>query len=603
MSINVSRLGADNLELGKINKQLQSSNLGKDDSVFKTAGVNTYSANNTEVEENALQEYQAAAEAAGKTEADEKAKAPEDTKAPEETKPTEETKATPAKESDEMKEIKEKIEKLEEEKKENLEKMDKIEDKIEQKAKDAEENIAAAAAAKEQQVEEHKEESQQVLHENIQAYIAANKEGGEGMTRDELNENIKNALPEAPAAGDALAALTAASADVNEMDTYLGKLDELIQDTHSIDQEIKGLNEQYDAAAEAQAAAEAAEAQKQCCDPIGFTVGEGENKTQYDFIVDDGAFDSTSDFLGAKDQWAEMEALDTDKDGKVTSEEMAAGNIKAVKKGADGKQEVVDISKEFGDDFSVDLNSYKQGGTHEAIDTTTGQQEMLGTFDVNIAGEAVSAYNTMDSVDFLEQSYGITSETEDAEKEATEYSQELQPHVNFFEEYTQKSVELKEEISKAYGELGLTEEEINGINDATKKEADEKAEVFLKSIGASEKAEEEEKAEDVPNEEETEPADEAPVEEPAATTDEEAGEEGVAANPEGTTGPESVPVEETEIEAADKETETKEETPTAEDDGIAYSASADTGNPFAKLADIQTDDDKKDRNFFRVRAA
>ncbi len=575
MSINVSRLGADNFDLRKLNKQLQSSNLEKNDpSVLKFAGANTYGANNSEIEADALNAYREAADAAGKADATEKT---------EDAKKTDKTKATPEKESEEMKEIKEKIEKLEKEKKENLEKMDKIEDKIEQKAKDAEENIAAAAAQQEAQVEEHKEESQQVLHENIQAYIAANKDGGEGMTRDELNENIKNALPDAPAAGEALSALTAASADVNEMDSYLSKLSGMIQDTDAIDKEIKGLNEQYDAAAEAQAAAEEAEKQAQkCCDPIGFTTGEGDNKTQYDFIIDDGAFDSTSDFLGAKDQWAEMESLDTDKDGKVTSEEMAAGNIKAVKKGADGKQEVVDISEEFGDDFSVDLKSYKQGGAHDAIDTTSGEQQMLGTFNVNIAGEAVSAYNTMDSVDFLKETYGVADAAEEAEQEATDYSEELQPHVNFFEEYTQKSAELKEEISKAYGELGLTEEEINGINEATKKEADEKAEIFLKSIGASEKAEKEE-AEEGTDVEDTS-ADEVPVEEPTETTDEQAGEEASE------NGEQPVAGDDTEA-------------PTAEDNGAVYSASADKSNPFAELSSIQTEDDIKEKELFRINAA
>ncbi|MCD7780671.1 MAG: hypothetical protein LUH05_08380 [Candidatus Gastranaerophilales bacterium] len=379
-------------------------------------------------------------------------------------------------------EIQEEIDKLEEEKEENIEKMEEIEANIEKLADSAEKNIMQAAKAQEDAVSEHEEETQEVLDENLQEYINANKEGGEGMTRDELQENIKNALPNTPEIADAVAALTAASEEVDEIDANLSELNTLINDTQSIEEEIEAKQEEYDAAV-------AAEAAPKCCDPIGFTVGEGDEQAQYDFIVDDGSFDSTSDFLGADGNWSEMTALDTDGDNIVTAEELQAGNIKAVKTNADGSQEVVDLAEEFGDDFSIDLSSYEEGGSYSGIDTTTdsdgdgtADQSLLGTFDVNVDGETVSGYNTLDDTDWLSENYGLSSD----DTTSVEYSEDLQPHVNFFNEYTAVSEELKSEIESGYEDLGISKEQMEALNETTQREADENAKNFFASLGLNE---------------------------------------------------------------------------------------------------------------------
>ncbi len=391
--------------------------------------------------------------------------------------------------------IKEEIEELEAEKEENIEKMEKIEDEIETLAKSAEKHIMEAAKAQETTVKEHEEETQAVLDENIQAYINANKEGGEGMTRDELQENIKGAMPNTPEIADAVAALTAASEEVGEIDSCLGELNKLITDTQLIDEEIELKNEEYEAALKA-------EEEAKCCDPIGFTAtDEDGNQAQYDFIVDDGAFDSTSDFLGANGQWNDMAALDTDGDNIVSIAELQAGNIKAVKTNADGSQEVVDLADEFGEDFSVDLSSYEKGGSHSAVNTTsdsdgdgTADQTMLGTFNVNINGQTVNGYNTLDDVDWLSENYGISADSTTEQTDgldSTLFSEDLQAHVNFFNMYTEKSEALKEQIKEGYANIGLSEEQMNGINEVTKKEAEEEAKAFLSSIDKKEEVNEE----------------------------------------------------------------------------------------------------------------
>lgn len=398
-------------------------------------------------------------------------------------------------------EIKEEIEKLEKEKEKNMAKMEKIEDHIEDLTEKAEDYIIKAAKEQEEAVKDHEEETQQVLDEQIKAYIAANKEGGKGMTRDELQANIAGAMPNVPQVAEAVAALTAASSLVDEIDVCLGELKNIMYDTQLIEQNIGAKQTEYDAALKAEEEAKACCPPPTTCDPIGFTMGEGENKAQYDFIVDDGAFDTTSDFLGAENQWAEMAALDTDGDNVVTADELKAGNIKAVKTDAAGNQTVVDLAEEFGEDFSVDLNSYAEGGSHSAIDTTAdadgnglADQQLLGTFNLNIGGESIQGYNTLDDVNFLEANYGVTSDVAaDTEIEGNELeitSEDLQYHNNFFNLYTEKSEMLKEDIAMGYEQLGISKEQMAEMNEIAQVEADEQARAFFATLETEETEEE-----------------------------------------------------------------------------------------------------------------
>ena len=383
---------------------------------------------------------------------------------------------------EESSKIKEEIEALEEEKDANYTEMEKIEAAIETLTKKAEENIMKAAKVQEQKVQEHEEETQAAVEENINAYVQANKEGGEGMTREDLQNNIKTSLSNVPEVGDAISAAIEANAQITEIDSKLGELNSLIADTKEIEAEIEAKTQQYDACKEA----EKAEAEaKKACDPIGFTMGEGEEQVKYDFIVDDGAFDSTNDFLGAENQWAEMAALDTDGDQIVSAAELEAGNIKMVKTDAEGNQNVISIAEEFGEDFSINLASYQEGGSHSAINTTTDtdndgtvDQELLGTFSMNANGQTIQGYNTLDDTDWLAQNYGLSTETatEEAKTDSTSYSMELKAHVDFFNTYTQKVQDLKEQLKATWVTLGQTEASLNALNGKAAEEATEQVE-------------------------------------------------------------------------------------------------------------------------------
>ena len=119
--------------------------------------------------------------------------------------------------------------------------------------------------------------------------------------------------------------------------------------------------------------------------------------------------------------------------------------------------------------------------------------ETDGWLFVNANGQTISGYNTLDDVDWLAENYGISADTTETETnglDATQFSEDLQAHVNFFNMYTEKSEMLKEEIKEGFSNIGLTEEQMDGISEATKKEADEEAKTFLASLDKKEEVNE-----------------------------------------------------------------------------------------------------------------
>ena len=389
------------------------------------------------------------------------------------------------------------INELEEKKDANTEEIEAIKAEIETLTAEAEDEINQALAAQEQAVADHKDATNKLVKDSLANYIAANEEGGEGMTRDELQASIKQGAQDLglPAEiGDATAMLMSASEKLDEVDGLLGDLNGLILENQSLESQINGKCTEFDAVEEA--AKKAEEEKKKCCDPIGFEATDKDgNKAQYDFIKDDGNFDSTDDFLGAQNQWQEMAALDTDGDNIVTAAELDAGGIKAVKTNADGSQDIVSMTEEFGEEFAIDLSSYAQGGTHAAVDPTadtdgdgTLDQELLGTFSVNTGSETVQGYNTLDDVDYLSENYGIEAGTQATEETEFQYSQELQESMNFFQTYTEKVAELREKLMEAWKSLGATEDQVTDYNKIAREGSDDVKEVTPGEEGTNEEA-------------------------------------------------------------------------------------------------------------------
>ena len=410
---------------------------------------------------------------------------------------------TAGKSSEELEDMKAE---LEDKKAENYDKMGKIEDKIEELIDEATEKVEEAEENYETAQEQYQEDAKAVLKDQMKAYVAANKEDGEGMTREQLQQNIANALPNAPQVAEVFNAYAEATGLLDEVDSLVFDLRGIIEETKTIEDQISSLDNSIEMAKAAEAAATEASS---CCDPIGF---EKEDGTKYDFIVDDGAFDSTSDFLGAEDQWAEMEALDTDGDGIVNNEELKAGNIKMVKTEADGTQSIVDVAEEFGEDFSIDLNSYKSaedGAQYAGIDTGdhdgdgAANQELLGTFSVNLGDgeEAITGYNTLDDTEWLADEYGLSAAEAGEEGSQSAYSAELQIHADLATVYEEQVQALRERIDQGYELFELEEEEMADFDDTLKAEADKNANEFLATLNANQ-AEEEDQTEESPEDEE-----------------------------------------------------------------------------------------------------
>ncbi len=413
-------------------------------------------------------------------------------------------------------EIEERLEELKEKREKIEEEMEAIESEIEELAEEAEKNIKAAADKKEQETEEYDEEAQKALRENIQAYIEANKEGGEGMTRDQLQENIKNSLPDKPQLAEAMAALTTANEQVDEIDSLLGDLNSKILEANELDSEMGNLEE------EAKEIEEAEEQAAQCCpppttcEPQGFQDIEG---NQFDFFIDkdgNGDLSNENEFLGyeggksGKDAaWAEMTSLDTDGNGTVDANELTAGGVMVYKTGADGSKQALSIEEAFGKDSDLAINTIQHETAKEGVGpnnffsgTGSENNELWGTFDVTLNGETLNGYQTNDDINWLKDNYNFTdyntqnsTELENSELEENsnllnpnEFSEELQPHVNFFNTYTELTEEYRNQINDGYEDLGLTDEEIEGINTSIKAEADEQAQSFYGSL-ASDKAE------------------------------------------------------------------------------------------------------------------
>ncbi|MBQ9246150.1 hypothetical protein IJ182_07785 [bacterium] len=127
-------------------------------------------------------------------------------------------------------------------------------------------------------------------------------------------------------------------------------------------------------------------------DPIGIE----NDGVKYDFIVDDGDFDSYEDFLGSSDKGIkELTELDSDGDGTVSGSELAQSNIMVVRTAADGSQTLVslaDVEAELGGRISIDINSIKPA---EDADTDSSKANNKN-FNVNVTndnGEVLNTYN------------------------------------------------------------------------------------------------------------------------------------------------------------------------------------------------------------------
>ena len=300
-----------------------------------------------------------------------------------------------------------------------------------EKLEDADRLEAEYTRKLEQDERAYEKSVQKIKEHQIDLYGESLRGPGKGMSEEQLYQNIQNAIPDAPALDSSIVAkvksLRSEAAQIQkDIATKNSLIDAKTLENQKLEVEIADLQNKYLTALQSEQTAASSGPPGGSSgnggssggggDPIGFDF-DGDT---YDFIVDDGNFDSTSDFLGFENEWEAMQQLDTDGNGTVDMNELKDGGIQLVKTGKDGSQEIVNVDdKRFGSGMSIDLNTYKQGSTGASdnllkkIDTKDSDgdgianQSLLGTFKININGQTHEGYNTWDDTDFLSGKFNI----------------------------------------------------------------------------------------------------------------------------------------------------------------------------------------------------
>lgn len=353
----------------------------------------------------------------------------------------------------------EEIEAMVTQKEVNEETIKKLQDRIKEIVEEVKAEIAEALDEQENIQEDQKEEIQRIVDEKLQEYQDSNGE----MTLEDFRASVTTAISTSSSAATralegTVSTIMSANQNLNLIDSLLVNINELVEQNAALDSQIAAAKQAQEAAKTA-----ATTTTQKGCDPISFNL----NGAQYDFIIDDGSFDSASDFLGANNYFTAMQNLDSDGDGKVTKNELEAGNIKLVKT-QNGVQNVVDVDTVFDNDDSVNLSSYENLTTVSNAQSliANGQDSVtLGTFNLTLGADnqTIDGVSTLDSTEFLNDTYGFNDIVTD-----TEYA-------NFLEEYSAIATELRTELSKASSGIGITSSQLQNISAVSKAKANAEA--------------------------------------------------------------------------------------------------------------------------------
>lgn len=192
------------------------------------------------------------------------------------------------------------------------------------------------------------------------------------------------------------------------------------------------------------------------CDPMSFV----KDNIKYDFIQDrdnDNIFDDATEFLGAQDGWAEMQAYDTNQDGKIEGDELKEMKIVGVDQ-TTGKY-TFSTADEVGV-TSIDLSTYKEAGTTKNTGDT-----LDGTFKVNIGGQEVDAEQTTDTQLNLTNKYGSLFG-----KDIKDYGETFE--TNPFTSTFQANVDAAKLANEADAAADEADGAVDGVEDPTTPEVD-----------------------------------------------------------------------------------------------------------------------------------
>ena len=479
--------------------------------------------------------------------------------------------ASTGEDTEEIKAAKQKLSLLNNQISANNRNMQTLEATITKLQKEVEEQINEAIETSEEIQEEHKQEAKAAVNRRLNEYTNSNGEMDYRTFQNRVSSDLDGLQTTTNRAlGDVVNGLMDASYKMNLLKGYVADLGELSEENKALNTEAQTVKTDLDEMVKEQQenAENCVDPQVTCTDPIGFS----SDNARYDFFVDkDNNQDITNEneFLGAKDGFSEVAALDTDGDGLVTSQELAAGNVKVVKTMEDGTQSIVDVSEVFtGENDGINLNTYKAANEDIGNGNT-----LLGTFSATMNGQDMNGYQTLDSNEWLDANYEFTDEvegkgrftqdkTESSVAEALDYSKQ----VNIF---TLTNQELEKKLDEAWAALGFSESMVDSLTSIAKTDAridgDKIKEEFEtkaakeKEIAQQDEAQKQKDAEEIKKILEAEAEEEVTAENEVSTEDEVTSDEEVDTEENVAEEIEAVEPETTEITDTVTEEEIKEE--------------------------------------------
>lgn len=353
-----------------------------------------------------------------------------------------------------------------------------LEKNVEALKEEIEELIEQAIDESEEIAEEQKEEAKKIVAQELDNYTSAKG----AMTYEEFQSNLAGRLDSLDSSSQSkLSSITIkllnAESKMSSLNGYLTQMNSL-QNTNSLMQEQIGTKTVEMESLQAQMIEENANCEDDCCqrtDPIGF---ETDGK-KYDFFVDkddNGLLSNEQEFLGAQDGWQEMSALDTNGDGKVDKSELEESDLKVVITDESGKQSVADAADIFGDEDSIDLNSYNE--LNQEMDNGNA---LLGTFGLTFGGEKIEGYNTLDTLDWLDDNYEFSDKDMGigrfAQSETIVQDDQSSYFAQMISQFNQEYENLELKLEGAWSTIGVSRDEVtSAISEQMRQEAQEQAE-------------------------------------------------------------------------------------------------------------------------------
>ncbi len=330
---------------------------------------------------------------------------------------------------------------------ENNSNIENLSAKISAMQEELQKEIEDAIKESEQIAKEQKDEAAKITKNALNDYIASKGE----MSYEDFENGLSSKLDDL--AGSANSSLSAAVKKILRAESKMADVSAMLNQMNGYIEENVALNQKIDIAQGGidELKKKAEEEKNSCTDPIGFKAGD----MQYDFFVDsdnDGKLSNKNEFLGSSDGWSAMTNLDTDGDGKISSDEMK--DLKLVATDSSGKQSVVDAANIFKDSDFIDLGSYDEINSKMDNGNT-----LLGTFGLNISGDELSGYNTYDQDSWLSENYQFSDDENKNTTVNDTYRQD-------YESYQELQRTLESKIENAWANIGVNRNDIKSEIDS-----------------------------------------------------------------------------------------------------------------------------------------